>query len=89
MTKIKSKNSGKTSKSKSTAKKATAGKSASAAKKRSTAKTAKQAAANKPKVVSEEDIRRRAHEIYLERGGHGGSEEEDWIQAERELRSEI
>jgi Protein of unknown function (DUF2934) len=33
-----------------------------------------------------EDIERRAYEIYLERGGTGGSEMEDWLQAERELR---
>ena len=30
-------------------------------------------------------IRERAHEIYLARGGEGGSEIEDWLQAESEL----
>ena len=31
------------------------------------------------------EIRRRAYEIYLERGEQPGSELEDWLQAEREL----
>ncbi len=35
----------------------------------------------------EERIRERAHEIYLARGGQGGSEIDDWLQAENELRS--
>lgn len=30
-------------------------------------------------------IRRRAHEIYLRRGGRGGSELDDWLEAEREI----
>ncbi len=33
-----------------------------------------------------DEIRLRAYEIYQRRGGHGGSEQEDWLQAERELR---
>jgi hypothetical protein len=33
----------------------------------------------------EEEIRRRAYEIYLERGEQPGSELDDWLQAEREL----
>jgi Protein of unknown function (DUF2934) len=33
----------------------------------------------------EEEIRRRAYEIYLERGAQSGHELEDWLQAEREL----
>jgi hypothetical protein len=33
----------------------------------------------------EHEIRRRAYEIYLERGAHHGHELEDWLQAEREL----
>jgi hypothetical protein len=32
-----------------------------------------------------EEIRLRAYEIYLERGGLPGNELEDWLQAEREL----
>jgi len=32
-----------------------------------------------------EEIRRRAYEIYLERGGQSEREMGDWLQAEREL----
>jgi hypothetical protein len=32
-----------------------------------------------------EEIRGRAYEIYLERGGQPGGEMDDWLQAEREL----
>ena len=35
----------------------------------------------------EEEIRRRAYELFLERGGTPGHESEDWISAEREVRS--
>jgi hypothetical protein len=34
----------------------------------------------------EERIRRRAYELYLERGGAPGDEVEDWLRAERETR---
>jgi hypothetical protein len=33
----------------------------------------------------DEEIRRRAYEIYLERGEQPGHELDDWLQAEREL----
>jgi hypothetical protein len=36
----------------------------------------------------EEEIRRRAYEIYLERGAQPGLELEDWLHAERELTAE-
>ena len=36
--------------------------------------------------IPEADIRQRAYEIYLERGGVDGLEENDWFQAEKELR---
>jgi len=36
-------------------------------------------------AVNHSEIRRRAYEIYLERGGLPGSELEDWLQAEYEL----
>jgi Protein of unknown function (DUF2934) len=36
--------------------------------------------------VTDEEIRQRAYEIYLNRGGAPGSELDDWLQAERELR---
>ncbi|GHG93422.1 DUF2934 domain-containing protein [Comamonas sp. JC664] len=35
---------------------------------------------------SNEQIARRAYEIFLARGGTHGSSEQDWFQAERELR---
>ncbi len=41
------------------------------------------AAENTP---TEEQIRLRAYEIYLERGGGDGNDADDWRQAEHELR---
>lgn len=38
-----------------------------------------------PQAAGAQDIRRRAYEIYLERGAEPGHELEDWLQAEREL----
>ena len=35
----------------------------------------------------DEEIRLRAYELYLERGGRPGDEHEDWISAEREIRA--
>jgi hypothetical protein len=35
---------------------------------------------------SEDAIRRRAYELYLERGGAAGRALDDWVRAERELR---
>jgi hypothetical protein len=34
----------------------------------------------------EDEIRRRAYELYLQRGTASGSEAEDWLTAEREVR---
>jgi hypothetical protein len=36
-------------------------------------------------AVTEELVRRRAYEIYLQRGGRGGSPEQDWFQALQEI----
>jgi hypothetical protein len=36
---------------------------------------------------SEEDIRMRAYHRYLERGGGHGMDFEDWLEAEREIKS--
>ncbi len=36
-------------------------------------------------LTRDEKIRRRAYEIYLERGGEPGHDLEHWLQAEREL----
>ena len=38
-----------------------------------------------PPVV--EEIRQRAYEIYVGRGGTHGSDLDDWLQAERELKA--
>ena len=37
-------------------------------------------------IPTEEEIRQRAHELYLQRGSQDGLELEDWLQAEAELR---
>jgi hypothetical protein len=34
----------------------------------------------------EDEIRRRAYELYVQRGSQSGSEAEDWLTAEREVR---
>ena len=36
--------------------------------------------------VSEERIRQRAYELYVQRGGHDGAHVDDWFRAEAELR---
>ena len=41
----------------------------------------------KQTAYTEEDVRQRAYEIHLARGGAPGADLEDWLQAERELRS--
>ena len=38
---------------------------------------------------AEEQIRLRAYQLYLQRGGQSGSEIQDWLQAEAELSSGI
>lgn len=40
-----------------------------------------------PAEPSVDDIRRRAYERYLERGGNHGQHFDDWLEAEKELRS--
>jgi hypothetical protein len=37
---------------------------------------------------SQDEIERRAYQIFLERGGIDGHAEEDWLKAEYELRQE-
>ncbi len=37
---------------------------------------------------TQEEIRQRAHEIYLARGGTPGNELEDWLRAEEQLKQE-
>jgi hypothetical protein len=40
------------------------------------------------KEPSGEEIARRAHELYLQRGGEHGKDVEDWVRAEKELSDE-
>ena len=37
-------------------------------------------------IMSDEQVRARAYELYLERSGDSGNAEEDWYRAEAELR---
>lgn len=63
--------------------------------KATSAPTPKVSAARKDAVPSpkapngnlEEEIRRRAYELYLQRGGVPGNENQDWLVAEQEVRS--
>jgi hypothetical protein len=41
---------------------------------------------NRVPVNLEDEIRRRAYELYQQRGGAAGSAAEDWLAAEREVR---
>ena len=43
--------------------------------------------ANLVPVNLEEEIRQRAYELYLQRRGTAGDENQDWLIAEREIRS--
>jgi len=40
----------------------------------------------KERLSPEERIRRRAYELYVQRGNESGSELDDWLQAEEEIR---
>ncbi len=44
------------------------------------------APSNPTPIDLDDQIRRRAYEIYQERGGTPGQEHEDWLMAEREIR---
>ena len=41
---------------------------------------------NRTPINLEDEIRRRAYELYVQRGTASGSEAEDWLTAEREVR---
>ena len=43
---------------------------------------------NKGSMALEDEIRRRAYEIYLQRGNAPGSQHDDWLAAEREIRTQ-
>ena len=40
-------------------------------------------------AVTDDDIARRAFELYRERGGQDGHDADDWLEAERELRAAV
>jgi hypothetical protein len=50
------------------------------------AEAAGTSAADSPQL---EEIRIRAYEIYIERGGQPGHDLDDWLQAERELEPKV
>ena len=50
------------------------------------AEAAETSAADSPQL---EEIRIRAYEIYIERGGQPGHDLDDWLQAERELEPKV
>jgi hypothetical protein len=45
------------------------------------------AAVAEPPTTAEEDVRRRAYELFEERGGEEGHDWDDWFRAEQEIRS--
>jgi hypothetical protein len=50
--------------------------------------TGKEVAMSGRREPSGEEIARRAHELYLQRGGEHGKNVEDWFRAENELSDE-
>jgi hypothetical protein len=44
---------------------------------------------NGHRELSEGEIAQRAYKLNLKRGGEQGREVEDWVKAEKELRSEV
>ncbi len=46
---------------------------------------AKSGVGSQVKPGLDEQIRERAYELYLQRGGNGGSPEQDWLQARQEI----
>ena len=38
-------------------------------------------------TITEDDVRRRAYEVYLKRGNKPGNQVDDWLQAEMQLRA--
>jgi hypothetical protein len=57
----------------------------SAASQPSTPFPAPQKVEPKQRTVTDDDVRLRAYEIYLQRGDNPGDDVGDWLQAEREL----
>lgn len=70
-----------------TARKASKAASQRSAPRRATVK--KRAANTVDFAPSENEVRERAFQIFMNRGGEPGHEMEDWLQAERELRESL
>jgi len=49
----------------------------------------KQTETSSPKNITREQIALRAYQIYEERGGHPGSDVDDWLEAERQLNQTV
>jgi hypothetical protein len=45
----------------------------------------KSSSKKKPNGVSDEDVAKRAYEMYESRGGHHGADMHDWFEAEKQL----
>ena len=45
--------------------------------------------AGRPDLPRLDEMRVRAYKIYLERGGQPGRELDDWLEAERQLKSDL
>jgi hypothetical protein len=41
------------------------------------------------KELLQADVARRAHELYVQRGGEDGHDVEDWLRAEKDLRNPV
>ena len=39
--------------------------------------------------ISQKDVARRAHDLYVQRGSGPGKDVEDWVRAEKELSTEV
>lgn len=78
-----------TVKTKSAAKPAAALKASEKAAKTATAVKTKKTAAPKsePATISQDQVAKRAYEIYLTRNGFSGDQYSDWFQAETELKN--
>jgi hypothetical protein len=51
-------------------------------------KTIKLVTAEHQRVITKDDVARRAYELFLARGGAEGHDVEDWLEAERQLEAE-
>lgn len=49
--------------------------------------TSRNAVIEGPSMIDADEVRRRAYELYEERGGQHGLHEDDWYRAEQEIRA--